>query len=431
MRIYDVSRKVLIVCLFVLEVLMLTYWNERFGAHWSALILLSASLGIGLIGMSFMFRQGQDSLPKTNLSKYKVPIGGVIALIAIFLIGSRVNQIFTPNPIDIMDTSESDIIPLVGFMVERFMSGEFPYAPISDWGYTLTPTYMPMQWMPFSIAYIFDFDYRWIPFSILCIAILLYAFYLSKNTTSILSFILLAVSPWLLWWMIIDDEPKVFAYTIESLSTGYYIIFGLTLLSRKPVLIGLGIALCLLSRYSFVLWLPLLGMVFMIKDYKKLIPIVGIPLIAELVIYVIPFLTKDITSFTDSLASYTVAAVGEWQPYWQKIGEKPYHLFRGIGMAGLFYDFVEGDVLTRIKTLQVWHLLTSLISVFIMGMVYVFKWRKINTSIFLIASLKIYFVFFYYFIQVPYSYLMMVGMFMSILLIASVFRYSRGGTSSS
>ena len=188
-------------------------------------------------------------------------------------------------------------------------------------------------------------------------------------------------------------------------------------MTKKPIYIGLGIALCLLSRYSFVLWLPLLGLVFLLKDYKKLLPIVLIPLVAEILIYVIPFLSNDITSFTDSLSSYTVAAVGEWQPYWQKASEKPYHLFRGIGVAGIFYDFVPGNVLERIKFLQASHLISSLLSVFLLGVFYLIKRSKINISIFLISSLKIYFVFFYYFIQVPYSYLMMVPLFMSFALL--------------
>lgn len=412
------AKIILLIGFFVSEFLLITSWNEYFGAHKSAVILLLSSLVIGAIGISFSLANTKKIKLRTiEIPFIKIGISIIIPIIGIFLIGTKLNAIFVPNPIDIYDTSKSDIIPLVGIMVERFLDGSFPYAPITEWDYSITPTYMPMQWLPFSVAKLIGVDYRWIPFSVLCIAFLMFQFRIFKRIDNLFVVIFLSILPWYMYFYIIHDEPELFAYTIESLSTAYYLILAICIMTKKPLYIGLGIALCLLSRYSFVLWLPLLGLVFLMKDYRKLLPIVLIPLIAEIVIYIIPFLSKDITSFTDSLASYTVAAVGEWQPYWQKASEKPYHLFRGIGVAGIFYDFVPGNVLERIKLLQASHLITSLLSVFLLGIFYLFKRRKINISIFLIASLKIYFVFFYYFIQVPYSYLMMVPLFTSFALI--------------
>ncbi len=420
------SKKIAFIIFFFIEFLLLTYWNGKFGPFASPIILFCASFGIGIIGITCSFKQSINlsdaiiSNEKLNLIiSILVPIAGV------FILGFRFHAIFIEFPIDILDVSESDVIPQIGIMVNRFLNGEFPYSPINDWGYTLNPTYLPLQWMPFSIAKLTNIDYRWIPFSVLSLSFLLYQFRIFKNFKNPLYLIVFSAIPWLMWLMIINDEPKVFAYTIENLIAGYYLILGLSLLSKKPFFIGIGISLCLLSRFSLILWLPIFGLLLLLHNWRDLLKIIGVVSLALLIIYIIPFLSKDWHIFLNGMSHHTKAAVGEWQPYWQKPGDNPYHLFRGVGFAAFFFEYVSGDVLSRIKTLQVWHLGSIICSVIGLSWFYFFKKHAIDVYIYALAALKIYFCFFYYFIQIPYIYLMMVPLFTSLLLMLVVFEKKR------
>ena len=63
------------------------------------------------------------------------------------------------------------------------------------------------------------------------------------------------------------------------------------------------------------------------------------------------------------------------------------------------------------------------LSVMVMGVWYWYNRTKINNRIFLMASFKIYLTFFLSFILVPYSYLMITGVLVSIALFAEQARY--------
>lgn len=424
---FDIARLVVVALLFTLEFLLITYWNADFGALRSALLLFLCSIGIGIVGLSFSFKKERIHKLSLTESKWLKIIGStLVAILGGYTIHSLLNEIFSEFVVNKIDVSESDVIPQIMYMVERLFEGSFAYDPINDWGYQLNPTYLPLQWLPFSLAEIFNIDYRWIPYAFLCLSILFYQKMILFRIENILLLFLLSALPWVMWYHVISDEPKVFAYTIESLICAYYLFLGTSLCKKNPYMIGLAISLCLLSRFSLILWLPLFGFVLLWGDNKHLIKIIGVVLFALLAIYIVPFLSKDIQIFTNGLAHHTKAAVGEWQPYWQEPGEKPYHLFRGVGLAGFFYDWVDGDVLSRIKVLQAWHVGSIIVSIFTFMVFYLFKRKNINTSIFLVASLKIYFCFFYYFIQIPYIYLMMIPLFFTLVLFFKVIELSHG-----
>ena len=414
--------KIAVVLFFLIEFLLLTYYNEHFGALKSPLILFFSSLGIGIVGISSSTRYQIDELDKLRFNfTPNLVISAILPLTWILILFAKLSPIFESFPINFLDVSESDVIPQIGYMVKRLFEGEFPYAAIQDWGYTLNPTYMPLQWLPFSLAEIIGIDYRWVPFSVLSVAICCYQYRLFKNNLNPFFLFLLSCLPWAIWWMVIDDEPKIHAYTIESLLAGYYLLLGLSLLTKKPMLIAMGITLCLLSRFSIVLWLPIFGIVMLFENRRDLLKIISYVAIATLLIYVFPFLVRDMEIFTNGMAHHTKAAVGEWQPYWQNIGDKPYHLFRGVGLAAFFYEWVDGDMLARIKVLQLWHVISIFICVISSGAFYFVYRTKIYVPVFLLACLKVYFCFFYYFIQIPYIYLMLVPLFTSILLVAIIF----------
>jgi len=376
----------------------------------SSAALFISSLAFGILALGYA--------NKSSIAMPQSPSGNRLTLvlsIATALVGTLVAYTMLSGIFEKSDYGNSDVLLLVELMVERLLAGDFPYTPTYEWKYTITPTYLPMLWLPFISAEWLSFDYRWVPFIVLVIALVCYQYRIYKFETRPVALVLLSALPWLVWVLLIYKLPNIFVVSIETMNIAYYLLFGLAILWQKTRPIGISLAICLMARFSFVLWLPLLGICYLLVDKKAIIQIVLISLLLFLAFYVFPFLIKDLSSLTDSIGSYSMAAVGEWSreygPY-----DRPFHLFRGQGMAVFYYEYIDGDMVSRVKALQLSHLILSAGSLLLLLGYFIKNRNTINLSIFLLASLSVYFAFFYNFIQVPYSYLFLVPLFVNILI---------------
>ena len=54
----------------------------------------------------------------------------------------------------------SDIIPVIQIMCKRVVNGLTPYCVFHDFGYPMQTGYLPMHWLPFTIAELLHTDYR-------------------------------------------------------------------------------------------------------------------------------------------------------------------------------------------------------------------------------------------------------------------------------
>lgn len=207
--------------------------------------------------------------------------------------------------------------------------------------------------------------------------------------------------------------------TIELLPIGFYLILSFTLLDKKVWLVSIGLLLCLLSRYALVLWIPLYLLVYYYKyPIRKTFRSVLLVSIGILLFFIIPFLSKDWSSFQKGIDNYDVAAKGQWHlQSWQNENEKPFHLGQGLGMSIYFYDY-QSDTMTldqRFALNKKFHLLISILcSIFLLLTYIKFKDKFKNKRLFLLASLKIYLVLFYSFIIIPFDYLFQLPLFMTI-----------------
>ncbi len=244
--------------------------------------------------------------------------------------------------------------------------------------------------------------------------------------------IFIAFMSLLMFVLILQYRSVLLGTTVETMVAGYYILLMVSQNQKSPLLKGLGIVLCLLSRFSLVLWLPLWFLVEWVSgDRRQAIIAAATILAGVLIIYVIPFMSQDWGMFFRVFPSYDKAALGEWQ-HLNGAG-KPYHLYAGNGMAYLFYEKLGHlDLVLRIKALKTTHLLLSLLAVVACGLFYFLKRAKYeHYAIFLLASFKIYLTFFLQFIQVPYTYIIMVGCFVSLAVVAEQSRYKITGWLSS
>ena len=232
-------------------------------------------------------------------------------------------------------------------------------------------------------------------------------------------FIFLASLPFLFLFLIaVFSAQGIFQYSVEPLIVAYYILFALSLTTNSWKLQAAALLLCLLSRYSVVLWLPLFFAVLYLKDKKAPgYKIIAFLALGFLVLYA-PFLMVDYTIFQQGYEHHSGATLSVWQPqHWQVNQSRPDLLYRGYGMAWFAYENFAGDLAEKIKTYKSLHLALSLFTVFVSGLFFLKIKNKIDYRIFLVGALKIYIVVFTHFLQMPFDYLYILPIFMSIPLL--------------
>ena len=397
----------------------ITFWRGKLGIYISPMVLVLASLAIGILPLLFGMKIRKPlikEVKRQSLNYLFIPAIYVLGAVISFLIFHNIILDYPINP------QVSDVIPTVQIMSERFIMGDFPYSFITDFGYSLPPTYLTFQWLPFIVSAYFHFDPRFIIIALLFIAFALYSYSVMKSKSNLLAKIFLTALPFLILIAFMLDMPSVFGQTIELLPTSYYIFMVLTFFSTSLIFRAGGVLLPLLSRYSFIFWLPFYFLLQFFRDEKWKSILTGVyVLIFVGLLYIIPFLLKQPDIFKKGYNYYTEAALGEWQlKNWQAENDKPFHLFKGIGFASYFYDYATGSLSEKLTKLKNTHLIGSILVAILMGLLYFRFKNKIPDRLYLLLSLKIYLTYFYAFIQVPYVYLQLVPLFISVLIIAAI-----------
>lgn len=403
------------------EVYLLTGCRNQWGQDASSLIFFLGSLLAGAAAMILSFLPAPAA---RTPNKYRPGWISIAAWIfVVFLLVLPVIQLaWQKFPVDYSDPSQSDIIPQIHAMVSRFWHGVNPYLVIRDWGYDLSPTYLPLTWFPFSIPYALDLDYRIVAFVLFLLAVVVAFKYWQPGWIGIL-----AGSAYLLLWLrrVAIDDDIIYGVTVEWLIAGYYLIFLASWRSRSAWIQALALLLCLLSRYALVFWLPILILyLWNLRGRMHVYKGIMITLGGLMLIYVLPFLARDPGSFSRGLAHHQRAAIDEWhgQP-WQENLDQPYTLYKGVGLANRFYEMSDLPVEQRLQRLQRTQILLLIVWVIVsMGL---FTWRvrkMIHPMYFLWGSLKIYLALFYHMLQLPYTYLFVVLVAINLPMLVRLFR---------
>lgn len=410
------------------ELLLLTEARNAFGHFVSPVLhfLFSAGSGVCLLALGWNITKNDFQKVKTPDNTVAFPPGSnrkfrflilvpIVAYLAITL-----GKLFAEHPIDMNDPNKSgsDIIPAIMFYVTRFVSGEYPYTPIhgTHWQHTVIPNYFTFQWLPYCMAQLLHIDYRWVPAFFMVLILCYHFFKVEKTPLNLPLKIMLWVLPVAILYLWIRNGKTDFQVTVEGLIVFYYLLFAYSLYAKKIIWIAIPLLLCLLSRYSLVLWTPLLFLILLYdRGFKKTFSL-GLLILLGFALFYGPFLLKDPTIFTRGFDYYTIAAGGEWEIHdWQPEGSLyPYQLEQGIGFAIYFFRYGTGDHLQKLEVLRHIHLAVSMGVVLVMCGIYWPRRLKIDPLIFAMASFKIYLAVFYGFIQVPYAYLNAVPLMMTI-----------------
>jgi hypothetical protein len=423
------KHNLIILIAFLLELGLLTFIRGLPGTYFSPVLLLCTSIFIGLYPLVLSCRKKliiAGDLRKRNWDKLNIILAISIYIAGIIVCTVFLNRLILSNPISV---KQSDIIPTLEIMTKRLLNWQFPYRPIYDWGYNVYPSYLPLYWMPFLFSELTHLDYRWTPFIIWALAIFYYEFRLLRYKLPLFDYLLLSIFPFLVLLLFARYAPFSLLYSGELLVAGFYLVLALTIFTTSNTKRSIGLILTLLSRFSNILWFPFYATIIFFSESKKKAKIISIATVsAILLIYILPFISQNRFIFQKSQRSRTEAALIDWQPkdvYNNDIN--PVKLSTGVGVACYYYDFFPGSLLNKIHALQKHQLILSIISILILGIIYMIYQEYLDSKFFVLLALKIHFAFFYCFMQVPDIFLFFVPVFLSLVVLMEFFRRKHHG----
>jgi len=398
----------MVLLIFVLECLWFFFFKQQLDFFISPLIfmLFPVLLFKYLIHKRELFEPTLQSVGKPVSLIHLLPV-----ILVLFILAIRAQYMFGSNPID---ATKSDIIPLIrDIYVNRFFNGDNVYAPYSGFNYgTFTPNYMPLHWLPFVIANLFGFDYRWVGLGFFLIPLFVLQYHIYRSETSLLHFYCKSALYPLILTLILFKQTKEILFTVEILISAYYIFLGISLFSNKIFARPIGVILTLLSRYSALFWMPLLAAESWVQDKKKFFYQVLILLVGLVFLYFMPFVLQTPAMLTSGANLWIDAALNEWDgQHWQNPGDLPFQLFQGNGFASWFYLWWPGSLPQKIVSLK-----NVMIGLTFTSMLVLLVWQlkhKAYSPLFLLLSLKVVLSVFYAFVIVPYEYLFWVPIFLT------------------
>ncbi len=321
-------------------------------------------------------------------------------------------------------TDLTDILPGKREYIRRFLAGEIVYRPIPFPGYELAATYLPTRWLPFLAAHFLGIDYRWISFAGLLVGLASWANWLGKRSGQPGAEVFLKMTvPFALVAVIAVNDPASLGLAVELLMVGYYLVLAKNLVPREPWMLGFCLVLCLLSRYSLVVWCPVLAFVlFFEKGWKYVAAVAFWVVLGIFCLYLLPFCRHDMgRNFVEAYDYYIWGCFETWKPApWQTLGDIPFNHARGIGFSFLFYKWAPGDLRERYDLMLragTW------LGVAVSAASILFYWKKIRgrdgrlVEPFLLASLKVFMVVFTGFIVLPFPYLFSIPLFLTVPLL--------------
>ncbi len=388
----------------VLEFLMLSYMKGYFGIYFSPIIFFLASAGVAISALYLVHHlKDTDKIREKDLRSLLVILPFIAGLIYYGY------SIFSQHPID---DSKSDVFAQVLSPAKWLLQGDYPYQDVVLPSYTMHNTYLPMQWLPFVFAVGFDFDPRWIPLVSWVSILALFAYLVPINFYA-------GVWKNMVWYAIvfcfalfgvfgfISQNSFDYSVTLEMLPVAYYILLVLALLKGNWMFMGITMGFCSMSRFSILLLIPFL-IWFIWKRYGTMVLLKSAmtTIVFILVVFILPFMTKDAHIVSKIIGNYDNGAFGEWQVHeWQLPGEEPFQLARGMGAAIFFKRLYEYDIKDGIQHLKQVGFLFSIVSAFFMIYLYERNKKIINHDWVLLGGIKLYFTVFYTFVLIPYPYL--------------------------
>lgn len=406
---------ILVVVIFAAQMYLVLDHGQAVGKFTSPYLLFLTTILLVL----FYF-QAKLAHQATNVTE-KVAVhvrllGGFLGVIVMSLVGLMFVNVLNAYP----DPSQiSDVMPQLETLYQRFTEGVQPYSLVHFKFYSAYPVYMPLHWLPIGLTEAMGLDARWIGIILLLPAMAIFGQSIMKQNDHIgrqLAAVILVVLPILGFFKYVKLGTGV---SLETVIVAYYLVLAAGLIQRNLTLITLGIVLILLSRYTFIFWLPTLAYLMMWHySFKKSMIALGVIIASVVGIYIIPFILKDPSIFMEGISYHRKAVVGEWVGY----GDPPisYSMEDGMTFAGNLKRVLHGEMESRVffnRVLQAGMLLlTMIVGLF----AYHTKLKKMNIFDFSLGMLYVFLMVFFLFSPLTYLYYMIVPLVMAAVLVADV-----------
>jgi hypothetical protein len=385
---------ILITVLAILQVLSATYFLEipNFQALDSFLFLFTG------VGISLCLLQTHSiQIQNDSIFNRQLLVKLLVIVILLPVSYQLARHIMDDNPLRYQN---ADMLPIIKSMNQRFLNGQWKqvYQPIPEiWG-GIKPIYLPAMWMPFGFSMIFDFDIRWITVCGVWLSVILCVLPAwRKRTAAILLIVAFLI---LLAWLHTNDDNGVIELTEEGVVYVYYAFLATAIILNNPWLLGISAALCLMSRYSFIGWIPFAALYLVLrKEYKFFLRAFLTAVIVAFVL-ILPFGMGPLIYHLHLHDDYISHAARVWH-------DEPDTYFETLGMAKFFgashikllhFILVSGSFLVPVSFL-------------------LFVRKKIFTEAnILLAGFQLSLTFFYNFLDVTYLYLYYTPVFVSLLI---------------
>ncbi len=408
-------KKVVIpVILLLLQCYLVVYGREWLGLDGNPAVLFILFLLVPFYYLSVL-KKGEAPVVKP-LAANRLLIGGTIGIAAIAATIPWFDKLFAEynNPGQL-----SDVITQLNALYERYASGKFPYYPIEEYSWHPYPVYMPLNWLPLALSHLLHCDNRWIGILTMMIANGVWGIYVWRNNVNVVVKLLAISLPMSILVFYIKWAGMDISVSLETLIAAYYMILAIGLLQKNIYLITLGLILCLLSRYTFVFWLPLFAIVYWQNiPHKTNIMMWGAVALSVVVLYIIPFYLKDPSILKEGILYHNNCAVAEWNGY----GEPPvsYTFVPGVYFASYFKNLLPGNVEQEVFLMRGIQaglmLLLNIIGIWY----YQRNKQRIDYSFFTLLMLFVFLLFFYMFSPLLYKYYHLVTLSVSAILCGAI-----------
>lgn len=417
---------------FALELLLIFYLKNVFEFIASPLIIMGAGIFLSVYPY-FILKNKTNSFLEENEPKNLSSRANFNIIIFLFLGLSLItiivaNIVILKNPIDV---TQSDIIPFIDeIFVNRFINNEVVYAPYTGFNYgTFTPGYLPFHWFPFVICKYLNLQFQWIVVIIFLVACAIYSVVLYRNVKNKFWLVVNCILPFILLFSIYLKTGRTAVQSIEVMILGYYLILAISLFSKNVLINSIGLILPLLSRYSFLFWLPIYFYNLIRKNLKIFFKVSIILSVMVLLFFIIPFVLPIPEMLKSFNANYTTSILGEWKGQsWQAPTDRPFQLFQGLGFASWFYQFGNGSLLDRIMLNKNILFILSILSSFAIIILQPKIRKVIGSNMFSLLTLKFMLTIFYALIMIPYDYLNWLPLMVSIVILSRINHQSFNNT---
>jgi len=403
--------------LFLLQIFLTLLGIHFFNKYINPILLFAVSSAIPAYLIWLLVKRKPVLMSHTIASPVKKGIWAVSGVLTILVAYEELRKVIVqyldPAPI-------SDVIPQIKALYERFASGEFPYQPVDFTGYSAIPVYMPLHWLPVGLATLFHMDARWVGFIFLALATGVYGWFLASDKNKWWVKGCALVLPSLPLWAFILWGQVDIAVSFEIIIAAYYLVLAVGLSEKKPWMITLGIILSLLSRYTLFFWIPLFALLFLFSfGWKKSLVMWGVVATSVVLLYIIPFYSKDPTFLGQQLHYYTGATIGDWIGC---CGDHPisWTQERGISFAAHMKAIFSGEIPHRIQMNRI-VLGVILLATFAGGLLAYKRWRsRIDVFTFSLIWLYLFVGAYYFFGPLTYRYYLIPYLMLSAVLVRKI-----------